>query len=173
MPTNSTKYPSAAAIERQCSKQSPPTRYSMSSSEPMPRRTLVVDTETPGTEIFITDAQGVQVANDIRRLETELPIGLYKIRFRVGNRVTDTLVELEPGQSAFHAPVPPLPIVSSAPPAAVPGMPNDPSTDFALRLIGAGPDTIHGAGGSLFVFVSAEQSSNVPPPVNPAVAVSV
>ena len=65
----------------------------MSPSEPNTTRELVIDTETPGTEIFILDANGHLVERGIRRIETELPLALYKIRYRVGDHVTDQLIE--------------------------------------------------------------------------------
>jgi hypothetical protein len=71
----------------------------MSPSEPIATRKLVIDTRTPGTEIFILDANGRLKKRGIRVLEADLPLALYKIRFRVGDRVTDTLIELAPGQN--------------------------------------------------------------------------
>jgi hypothetical protein len=145
----------------------------MSPSEPVVHRKLVIDTETPGTEIFVMNAQGVQVAEGVRRLEAELPIGVYKIRFRIGDRVTDTLIELDAGSNPLYATVPPLPIISSAPPVDAPGAPTDHTTEFALRLIQDGPQSVHGVGGSLFVFVSPESSSDLRPPDNPAAGLSI
>ena len=140
-------------------------------SEPIATRKLVVDTETPGTEIFITDAKGDFAGGGIRKVEAELPVALYKIRYRVGDRVTDTLIELTPGQNPFYAPVPPLPILSPGPPVRIPGAPADQTTEFAHSII-EGPRVVSGSGASLFVFVTADLASDSAP-ANPAAALSI
>jgi hypothetical protein len=142
----------------------------MSPSEPT--RMLVVNTKTPGAEIFIIDAEGQVVEHGIQEIETELPLALYKIRYRVGDRVADTLIELAPGQNPFYVGEPQLPIFSPAPPASIPGTPSDRATEFAQTII-AGPPIVQGSGASLFVFVSADQQTSATPPANPAAALSV
>jgi hypothetical protein len=137
-------------------------RFKMSPSEPIVKRKLIVDADTPGTEIFITDSKGALVGEGIRKLEVELPPALYKIKCRVGDRVSEILIELAPGQNPFYAPLPPLPIVSPAPAVSPSGLPPDQTEDFAQSLI-AGPPLVHGSGGSLFVFVSPDQQSATPP----------
>jgi hypothetical protein len=144
----------------------------MSPSEPIATRKLVVDTGTPGTEIFIIDAEGRVVERGIRKIETELPLALYKIRCRVGDRVADSLIELEAGSGPYLAPKPELPIFSPAPPIPSPGAPPDQSTDFAHALLD-GPRVDRGFGSSLFIFVTADRLPNTSPPANPAAALSI
>jgi hypothetical protein len=144
----------------------------MSPSEPIATRMLVVDTMTPGTEISIINAKGDLVGQAIRKLEAELPIALYKVRCRIGDRVADTLIELAPGQNPFYVPGPQLPIFSSAPPTSIEGRPSDYATEFAQSLI-AGPPVVRGSGASLFVFVSADQHFGAAPPMNPAASLSL
>jgi hypothetical protein len=120
---------------------------------------LIVDTNTPATEISVIDAEGRVVERGIRKHEAELPVGLYKILYRIGDRVTDSLIELPPGEGAFDAPIPPLPIVSAAPHLLGPVQ----ATEYARELL-LGPRWHHGAGASLLVFVTTVRRSNSPPP---------
>jgi len=144
----------------------------MSLSEPVTTRNLIVDTYTPTTEIFVIDAEGQVVERGIRKLERELPVGLYKIRYRVGDRVTDSLIELPPGQDAFNAPIPQLPIVSAAPSLAT-GQQGEQAAQFAGAL-SSGPRVHRGTGASLFVFVNADRQSNSPePPAKPGTGLSI
>jgi hypothetical protein len=84
------------------------------SPEPI-RRRLIADTETPGTEIFVIDAAGEVVARAVRTLDEELNPGVYKLRFRVGNKVTDELCELPAGDGVFRVDTPRLPFETPAP----------------------------------------------------------
>jgi hypothetical protein len=130
---------------------------------------LVVDTKTPGTEIFVINAEGRVVEQGIRKHDAELPVGLYKIRYRIGHRVTDSLIELPPGDDAFYASIPPLPIVSAAPPLFGGAQ----AREYARELIG-GPRCPLGAGSSLLVFVTTDRwSDSSPPPQKPGAGLSV
>jgi len=135
-------------------------------------RELIVDTNTPGTEIFIIDAEGRVVECGIRKLQAELPLAMYKIRYRVGDRVTESLIELAPGEGPYYAEPPELPIFSAAPSAFTTGTQSDQVTQFSHELID-GPRVDRGTGARLFVFVSADRKSDSPPPANPAAGVSI
>src|SRR5262249_50821666 len=170
-PARCIKSPFGEPIESPYLKRLQSMRCKMSPSEGT--RNLVVDTDTPGTEIFVGDATGRVVERGICKLETELLVGLYKIRYQIGHRVTDALIELPPGQGAFYAPIPELPILSAAPPLLSTSAQAEQATQFAQALIG-GPRIRRGAGASLFVFVSADlQPDSRPPPRLPGAGLTI
>src|SRR5215472_7318122 len=77
-------------------------------------RKLVVDAQVPGTKILVIDSTGNHVARTVKRFDKELPPALYKIRYEIGDRVLDQVVELPAGEGEYHVKVPELPIVSAA-----------------------------------------------------------
>jgi len=131
----------------------------MNPSDDSPKRELFVDTKTPATEITLIDSTGQVLAKFVRKLSSMVPPGLYKIRYRVGDRVVDQLIEVPPGEGRCEVAVPPLPILSAAP---LPDAEEKSSAVFAAELIARGsPDPTDRA--SLFIFISADtQSSNDP-----------
>jgi hypothetical protein len=145
----------------------------MSSSEDSSKRQFFVDTQTPGTEITIINSAGTVLDRAVQQMARELPPALYKIRYRVGNRVVDQIFELPPGEGVFRLEVPPLPILSAAPLSTVTEAQST-SGQFleeVMRRPRIGPSKP----ASLFVFVMSDEdsSSQTPPLVKPGAGLSV
>jgi hypothetical protein len=134
-------------------------RCKLSQSDSIVLRKLVVDAGIPGTEIFVIDAAGNLVDRAVKRFDKELPSALYKIRYQIGDRVVDQLVELPPGEGEYYAKVPELPIVSAAP---LTGM--DFEWDWAklAEQQSRAVQLTRGSGGFLFIFVIADRRPDIP-----------
>jgi oleate hydratase len=126
------------------------------SSEPVARRGLVVETNTPGAEIYALNAAGEVAAKGVARLLATLPTGLYKLRYRVGDRVTDQLFELPEGEGDFRVESPRLPFETPAPIARL-GETLPAKAEIARRLSLSRPIP-HGSGSRLLLFVDARQA---------------
>jgi len=137
----------------------------LSKSEDAPKRTVTIDTETPGTEIFIIDANGTVVARSVRTLECQLPPGLYKIRYRVGDYVTDKLEEIPVGQGEFRISTPELPIITPAPLPTAGDTSELTPAKFAAE-VSRNADMHQGSGGSLFIFVRADNDEKLDNPAS-------
>lgn len=146
----------------------------MSASEDSVKRRLVVDTQTPGTEITIIDSAGKVVESAAQRIDRDLSPELYKIRYRVGDRVVDQLIELPPGEGPFTVEVPELPILSVVPLWTDADAQSDPAK-FLNQLLRR-PRTDLSKRASLFIFVRSDPDSSpepAPPPEKPGSGVSV
>ena len=131
-------------------------------SEDTLKRALTIDTKTLATEINVIDASGKSIAKSVRKLTLDLPPALYKIRYRVGDRVVDDLIELPPGEGEYQVVVPPLPILSAAPLRDSDADAEAASARFSQELIARySAETKKRA--SIFVFITAEpESANDP-----------
>src|SRR5258708_2839930 len=90
----------------------------MSPSPDSLTRTLIVHAAAPSAEIFVLDRTGRVLAKGVESITAEkLPIGIHKVRIRIGQRVMDTLVELPPGEGPHTAYVKDLPLESPVPEA--------------------------------------------------------
>jgi hypothetical protein len=139
-------------------------------------RTLIVDTKVPATEITVIDSAGNALTTAVRRLELSLPAALYKIRYRIGNRVVDDLIELPPGQGAYEVTVPPLPILSAAPLPSSDTSGEAASARFAQELLKHGHSGGTAKRASLFIFISSVlESANDPSdlPARPGAGISI
>jgi hypothetical protein len=131
----------------------------MSPSSEIPKRRLVADTGTPTTEIVVINAEGDIVAQATTRISTELPIGIYKLRFRIGNRIIDQLYELPAGQGEYEVVPPDMPLDSPAPlglPTQVTGEPANLARDWSRS-----PALKVGAGSGLFLFIDARHANGI------------
>lgn len=138
------------------------------------KRRLVVDTQTPGTEITIIDSAGKVVESAAQRLDRDLSPALYKIRYRVGDRVVDQLIELPPGEGAFAVDTPELPILSAIPLSTGADAQSDPA-QFLDQLMRR-PRIDPSKRASLFIFVMPDPDSSPEPaplPEKPGSGVSV
>src|SRR5882762_1826117 len=59
-----------------------------------PPVSVVITAADGGTEIVVIDASFRKIATAIGRLELLLALGLYKARFKAGDRIADTLFEV-------------------------------------------------------------------------------
>ena len=112
--------------------------------------TVTILAEESSTQILVVDSAFNTVASGTGRLVLELPPGIYKARFKAGNRADDHLfevaaqpVEVRGRQLPFASPLP------------LPGTLNYRDQDYALaRELAARPAGIGSvAGGELLVFV--------------------
>jgi len=122
-----------------------------------PKRKLIADTGTPTAEIVAIDATGNVQARGIGRLEAELTPGIYKIRYRIGNRVVDKLEELPFGDGAWRVSAPELPLDSPAPLMSSSGV--SPANASFARDWNHEVHVRHGTGSKVFIFVSTPQNS--------------
>ena len=146
----------------------------MNPSKSSPQRQLIIDAETPATEITVIDDRGEVKAKGVRRLEARLPPAIYKVRYRVGDRVVDQLIELEPGDGPYQLEtIPSLPILSAAP---LPDNGADASSaQFAQQLIARTP-TDPAKRASIFVSISTDVGSALeesPLPDQPGAGISI
>ena len=142
-------------------------RYKLSPCDAFPKRRLVVDTETLGTEISVIDSKGDVVARAATRLDQELPPAHYRIQYQIGDRVVTSPVELSPGGDASYAAVPELPIASALPmpPTGLDPMSDDPEWARARKLaeeLSVSVPRRLGKDGFLFVFVTADRHVDAP-----------
>jgi hypothetical protein len=147
----------------------------LSLSEDLPERKVVIDTRTPATEITVLDWTGKVCAKAVRRVELSLAPALYKIRYRIGNRIEDQLIEISPGEDNFEVPVPSLPILSAAPLADSEATDEAASARFAQELV-IRHSTDTKSRTSLFIFIAAIADSATNPadlPQKPGAGVSV
>jgi hypothetical protein len=121
-----------------------------------PLRVLRIDVGVPTIEIFVLDGASVIVARGIGSVEATLPLGMYKIRLRLGATVADGYFELPEGLGEFTPPnLPALPIVTPVPLLSQTGHNLDSSlssADLAMTWSIA-TDISVGQGSSLFLFV--------------------
>jgi hypothetical protein len=87
----------------------------MSESNEGARRTLVASTDIPTAEIVAIDNNEVIVASGVGTLTAELPLGIYQLRYRVGEKVVDKIIALRRGEGAMSVTPPELPIDTPAP----------------------------------------------------------
>ena len=127
-----------------------------------PLRVLRIDVDVPTVEIFVLDGDGVIVARGIGSVDESLPVGMYKVRYRLGTTVADGYFELPEGANEFTPPdLPAVPITTPVPLLSQTGhnLNSTPSSaDLAMAWSRATDITV-GHGSSLFLFVD---SANVP-----------
>lgn len=91
----------------------------MSRSDQTPRIPLHIRAADLGTEIFLVDAGLNRINSAVGEMRAEVVPGLYKIRFRSGGTMRDSLVEvptvLPPGQSSVLVEGQPLQFASAMP----------------------------------------------------------
>lgn len=131
----------------------------MSPCDSIAVRKLVVDAEIPGTEILLFDAGGNLIDRAVKRFCKKLPPALYKIRYQIGDRMVDQVVELPPGEGDYRAKVPELPIVTAVP-LKVPASERN-WARLAERQSRA-LDLASGSGGYLSILVLADERPDVP-----------
>ena len=134
----------------------------MSNSPETSKRSLSIDAGVPTAEIFITDGYNTVVARGVQSIRQELPVGIYKVRFRVGNTVADTLFELPIGEGTFTPPdLLEVPMMSPVPLCA----PGNAAQSFASSIASTWSTTVHvghGKGSRVFLFVGAPADSSLP-----------
>jgi hypothetical protein len=102
------------------------------------------------TEIFVTDGRLRRIARGVGEVTTEVPPGIYKVRFRAGDTQRDELVEVSPGED--HKLVQGSPVMFES---AVPIVNTGTTREYHA---GAAESTSHmtpiprGSGSGLFVF---------------------
>jgi hypothetical protein len=119
-------------------------------------RVLHINVDVPTVEIFVLDGASVIVARGIGSVDASLPVGMYKVRFRLGATVADGYFELPTGAGEFTPPnLPALPIMTPVPLLSQTGHNLDStssSADLAMTWSMATDITL-GQGSSLFLFV--------------------
>jgi hypothetical protein len=137
----------------------------MSPSPETERRTLSIDAGSPTAEIFVINSDNTVVARGVQYLQQILPVGIYKVRFRIGNTVADKLIELPIGTGFYTPPeLPELPLVSPVPLGGPAGSPQS----LISGLASTWSTTVHvshGQGSRIFLFVDA--STNPSQPIAP------
>lgn len=76
---------------------------------------LLAEAADEFTEVFITDGSLHRIATGVGRVETEVPLGIYKVRFRAGDTHHDELIEVTPEDSEKHVSGPPVQFESPVP----------------------------------------------------------
>ena len=119
-------------------------------------------------DIFVSDATGNLVGRAVKRFDRELPPALYKVRYQIGDRVVDQLVELPSGEGEYHPETPELPINSAA---ALRRANSDWSwarfAEHQSRIV----QLTCGSGSFLFLFVIADPYPDIP--VRPAAGLTL
>jgi hypothetical protein len=134
----------------------------MSSSLDTSKRSLVIDTGVPTAEIFVIDGENTVVARGVQSLQQELAVGIYKVRFRIGNTVADGLFELPAGEGTYTPKdLPAVPLSSPVPLDASENL----SASSTAGIAAAWSKTVHvphGSGSGIFIFVDAPGDSSPP-----------
>jgi hypothetical protein len=134
----------------------------MSSSRETPKRILSIDTGLPTAEIFIIDGDNNVVARGVQSMQQELPAGIYKVRFRLGNTVADKLFELPIGEGPYTPPdLPDVPLMSPVPLNATANYPQSLMSGIASTWSNT-VHVSHGSGSRVFLFVDAPSDSSQP-----------
>lgn len=76
---------------------------------------VTVEAGSPATEIFIIDGSFSLVEQGLDRLETNLPPGLYKIKFKTGSLIKERHQVVEPGSDPIRVSGPEMSFSTSAP----------------------------------------------------------
>jgi hypothetical protein len=121
------------------------------SEDPSEKITLIVEAGDPIVEIFVIDGQFNLVARESGYLETALPPGLYKVKFKAGTIIKETKAILEPGSGSVLVSAPELDFSTPAPLANTRTSRPDhiqPAYEISRR-----PPVRLGKGGQLFLFV--------------------
>ncbi len=135
----------------------------MSLSPEAPKRGLEIETGVPTAEIFVIDGWNNVVARGVESVRADLPIGVYKVRFRVGNTVSDKLVELPEGEGNYiPSDLPELPIVSPVPLNTPGTQAQSPRSALAATWSNI-VHVSHGTGSRVFLFVDAPAESSATP----------
>ncbi len=135
----------------------------MSLSPEIAKRQLRLDTGVPTAEIFVIDGRQSVVARGIQSVAADLSPGIYKIRCRVGNRVSDEFMELPPGEGDYWVPAPQSPVVSSIPMSSSSTGAPPPSAQDAFQW-SREVHVPYGKGSRIFIFVNEGSSSKSSPP---------
>jgi hypothetical protein len=134
----------------------------------MSDKTLTVLSDDEVAEIAVLDGDQQTVARGLGRLEQTLPVGLYKVRVRVGPTLAEQLVSLDQNRQVVFPPadIPsPIPLERTArrneahTAAAVEGS-RKPLGDF-------------GVGASVLIFARERPRGDTPPQQNPATGLSL
>src|ERR1700683_1139786 len=134
----------------------------MSPSREIATRLLSIDAGVPTVEIFIIDGDNTVRARGVRQIQKELPVGIYKARFRIGNTVSDKLFELPVGVGAYTPSDLPAVPLSSPVPLAAPGNPSGPSAAGVAEKGGTRVNVSPGNGSGIFIFVDAPADPSPP-----------
>jgi len=89
----------------------------MSNSDAGNQNVRLIASANEGTEIFVIDGRFRRVASALNRLETNLPPGLYTVKFKRGSALTEVDADLLPGAGSveIRAPAGELAFDSAAP----------------------------------------------------------
>jgi hypothetical protein len=139
----------------------------MSSSPSAPKRALSINTGVPTAQIFIIDGYNNVVARGVQSIVAELPVGLYKVRFKVGNSVADKLIELPEGPGPYTpTDLPAIPMVSPVP-LSTPGTQSQSLTPGIASRWSNTVHVSHGQGSRVFLFADAPEGLPQSPPILP------
>jgi len=125
----------------------------MSPSPDKSKRNYFVDSGLPTAEIFVIDGESNVKARGVGRLSAELPPGIYRVRYRVGDTVADSIEEFPPGENTYFAPMPDLHL-SSPVPLLVPTSGLQPESAQNAVEWSRSAAAKAGAGSSIFLFIS-------------------
>ncbi len=113
------------------------------------------------TEIFLVDSGFQRIASDVGQLETKVEAGIYKARFRVGQRQVDQLIAVEAGAGSLVVDGPAVEFASPAPlPQTVTHrkMHQEAAQDFSCAV-----HLNKGSGSQLYLFIRGlEESAPAP-----------
>lgn len=119
--------------------------------------TLVMAAADDATEIFLMDASLHRLASGLGTLKKEVPLGVYKVRFRSGASQHDELVEVASRGSHVNVQAPLLMFRTAAPIDATLT-----THEYQSDAASSTSNRVHvnaGSGGELFVFVREEDDS--------------
>ena len=124
---------------------------------PSETATLAMSAADDATEIFLIDAGLRRIASGLGHLEMEVPLGIYKVRFRSGASQQDQLVEVPSPGARVKVEAPPLLFRTAAPivrTLTTHEYQSGPASAMSRRV-----HVDCGRGGELFVFVREEEES--------------
>jgi hypothetical protein len=125
----------------------------MSPSPEVPKRAYLIASGLPTVEIFVIDGENNVVARGVETLSAELVPGIYKIRYRIGDKVTDSLEEFPPGEGTYYVPVPELQLPSPVP-LSTPATGLQPASAQDAVAWSNSVQISAGKGSRIFVFIS-------------------
>lgn len=127
----------------------------MSNSDSERQKIRLIAEAGEGTEIFVIDGSFRRVASALKRMEGDLPTGLYTVKFKRGDALAEVDTDLLPGSGpvTVRAPLREL-AFSSAAPMDQTITSHEYHQDAAARMSRMTPVmTGRGQGGQLFLFV--------------------
>ncbi len=133
----------------------------MSPSPEIPKRTYLIASGLPTLEIFVIDGENNVVARGVGTLSAEVAPGIYRVRYRIGDKVTDSFEEFPAGEGIYYVYAPELQVPSPVP-LSVPATGLQPASAQDAVAWSSSVAVTAGKGSRIFMFISGSADDSLP-----------